>query len=91
LALQDVARQAAPFREDRGEQMDRLHVFVRTDARLRTRDDDADARRHEDPVPEAIVARSERAPDVGKNVRGSHASFRKTSLHARIVFFDECE
>jgi hypothetical protein len=68
-----------------------LDVLARADARFGTRDDHADAWRHEDSVPEAIVARSERAPHVGKNVRRPYASFRKTSLHARIVFFDECE
>jgi hypothetical protein len=91
LALQDVTCETAALREDRGEQMGRLDVIARSDARLGTRDDHAHARGHEDPVPEAIVARSERATHVGKNVRRPHASFRKTSLHARIVFFDECE
>jgi hypothetical protein len=71
--------------------MGRLDLIARADARLGTRDNHAHARGHEDPIPEAIVARSERAPDVGKNVRRPYASLRKISLHARIVFFDECE
>jgi len=91
MSLQDVGCQATPLFEDGCEDMDRLDIFTRADAAFGARDDAAYARRHEDSIPEAIVARSERATHVGKNVRGPHTSLRKTSLHARIVFFDECE
>jgi hypothetical protein len=91
MSLQDVGCQATPLFEDGCEDMDRLDIFTRADAPFGARDDAAYAWRHEDSIPEAIVARSERATHVGKNVRGPHTSLRKTSLHARIVFFDECE
>jgi hypothetical protein len=91
LPRQDVARQTAVLGEHRREQMARLDGLVPFRRGFRGKDDTAHARRHEDAVPQPIVARPERAPNVDEHVGRTHAALREASLDRRIVFFEECE
>lgn len=54
-------------------------------------DDAAHAGGNEDPVPEAIVARTERSPNVVDNVGGMRPDGVQTRDHAGVVLLDQCQ
>ena len=87
----EVARETGILGKHRGEQMERLDGLVRRHAAFGARDDAADARGHENAVPEAIVARPERKAYVGEQIRSHEPALRKERIDRGIVLFDERE
>ncbi len=88
---EDVGRQAAGFDEHRFEEIcgfDESSVLHR---RFGPGHDGTHAWSHENSIPSPVVARSERAANVGENVRRTQAERIETALDRGVVFVDQRE
>ena len=85
-ASQDLGSLAAALAENRLQQVDRLDRRRRAGDRLGEFEDRPNARRQNDPVPEAILAGAERLPDGGVSRGPRDLPLREVSLDRRVAF-----
>jgi hypothetical protein len=91
ILLEDVGDEAAAFGKDRFEEVARFDLRVVGKRGFGGGDDASHARRHENSVPKAIVARPERSPEIRQNIGGTRATGRESIGNTRIVLLDESQ
>jgi hypothetical protein len=91
VAGEELGCEAAAFRDDGLEEVERLDRGRLGQRCFGDGDDPPDARRDEDALPQSVVARSQGPPQVEQDVGEVGAALGEPCFHGRVPLFEERE